>query len=482
MLQPNISPRTIETNRNNKNSRSQDKKIWPLFSNFSVPERNEKRSEIICPMQIQLARPRAIKGTLLGPREVNNSWRDGNPDINDQESFHRAISPILAVAQIFALLPVLNIRNPSPAKLCFKRISIRTFYTTAVIVMLFFMTYTAFIHMITTLRAETFVQDGGIATATGGIMFYGNSLMGTVLFFRLAPKWIALQREWRMMERFFNSCKYPQVRLRWKFMLITAMIMIPAALEHTLSVVKAIPDSSEFPYNNGTWREYVEIYTDRSHAFTYTTVKFSTALGIFYFIISKIATFTWNFTDLFVILVSTGLAERYKHLNQVVLTGGKSDCSNLDWRQLREQYAALSSLVKHADNVVSPIILLSFTNNLYFICLQLLNGLSPKGTSIIMTLYFFASFAFLIGRTVSVTLLTARINDQSKLALPAIYSCPASCFTNETQRLQLQLTSDEVVMTGLKFFSITRNFMLAVAGAILTYEVVLLQFNVAMAK
>ncbi|XP_063972231.1 gustatory receptor for sugar taste 64e-like isoform X2 [Diachasmimorpha longicaudata] len=457
MFQSNTSPRTIELNhQNNKSSRSRDQRIWPFVNNVS--DKNEKRSDIIGPAE-QLARPRPVKGPFVGPHEVN-SWQD--KDIDDQESFHRAISPILAVAQIFALLPLFNIRNPSPAKLLFKLISIRTFYSAAIIIMLCFMTYTAFVHMITTLRADTFVQDGGVATATGGIMFYGNSLVGTMLFFWLAPKWISLQQEWRMMERFFNSCKYPRLRLRWKFTLITAMIMIPAALEHILSIVKAIPDSSEFPYRNATWREYVAIYTDRSHAFTFTTVKYSPGLGIFYFLISKIATFTWNFTDLFIILVSTGLAERYKHLNEVVLEGGKSNCSNLDWLRLREQYASLSSLVKHADNTISPIILLSFTNNLYFICLQLLNGLSPKGSSLIMTLYFFASFAFLIGRTVSVTLLTARINDQSKLALPAIYSCPPSCFTSETQRLQLQLTTDEVVMTGLKFFSITRNFMLAI--------------------
>ncbi|XP_011304457.1 gustatory receptor for sugar taste 64f [Fopius arisanus] len=285
-----------------------------------------------------------------------------------------------------------------------------------------------------------------------------------------------------MMERFLNSCKYPPLKLRWKFTTITAMILIPAALEHILSIVKAVPTISELPGNDTNWRNYVRIYTDRSHAFTYTTVEYSTAMGIFYFIISKIATFTWNFTDLFIILVATGLAERYKHLNRVVLAGGTSDCSNLDWRGLREQYATLSSLVKHADNIVSPIILLSFTNNLYFICIQLLNGLSPKGHSLVMNIYFFGSFAFLIGRTVAVTLLTARINDQSKLALPAIYNCPASSFNHETERLQIQLTSDEVVMTGLKFFSITRNFMLAVGGAILTYEVVLLQFNVAMGK
>lgn len=56
---------------------------------------------------------------------------------------------------------------------------------------------------------------------------------------------------------------------------------------------------------------------------------------------------------------------------------------------------------------------------------------SPVGSGVMTTLYFFGSFAFLVGRTVAVTLLAARINDQSKIALPAIYNCPASYFTIE---------------------------------------------------
>lgn len=33
---------------------------------------------------------------------------------------------------------------------------------------------------------------------------------------------------------------------------------------------------------------------------------------------------------------------------------------------------------------------------------------------------------------------------------------------SKAQRLQYQLATDEVALTGLRFFSITRNFMLAV--------------------
>lgn len=47
-----------------------------------------------------------------------------------------------------------------------------------------------------------------------------------------------------------------------------------------------------------------------------------------------------------------------------------------DWRELREYFAVLSSLTKNVDNNICAIVFLSFGNNLYFICLQLLYGLS----------------------------------------------------------------------------------------------------------
>lgn len=115
----------------------------------------------------------------------------------------------------------------------------------------------------------------------------------------------------------------------------------------------------------------------RHHFFLYSVFsgQYNIALGLFLFFVSKIATFTWNFTDLFIMLISTALAERYKTLNKNLNTA-TLDHSNVDWSEFRKNYACLSTLVKRTDNDVSPIILLSFVNNLYFICLQLLNGLS----------------------------------------------------------------------------------------------------------
>ncbi|KAG5322760.1 GR64E protein, partial [Pseudoatta argentina] len=133
------------------------------------------------------------------------------------------------------------------------------------------------------------------------------------------------------------------------------------------------------------------------------SVKYNLALGIFIFIVSKLATFTWNFTDVFIAMVATGLAERYKTLYKYVISS-ISKHRLIDWSELREDYAVLSFMVKKVDNDISPIIFLSFVNNLYFICLQLLNGLS----------------------------------------------------------LLHLLSTDNITLTGMRFFSITRNFLLAV--------------------
>ncbi|XP_046825824.1 gustatory receptor for sugar taste 64f-like [Vespa crabro] len=409
-----------------------------------------------------------------------NTLHPINNDKDSEESFHRAISPILWWAQFFGLLPLSGISANLPSSLKFKKISFRTAYAIIVAVSIFIMAILSIIHMIKTLKPESFGVRGGIAAATAGAIFYGNGLCGTIMYLWLSPRWVILQNDWKAMEQFIDSNKNQRPRLRWKFIIISTIILFFALFEHIVSVIN---NSTNFEWgtSNSTFANFLHIYTVNSHNFILENVDYNFAIGIYIFIVSKIATFVWNFTDLFVMLISTGLAERYKTLNKRLFDTAKKHANNIDWSEFRNDYAILSSLVKKVDNDISPIILLSFANNLYFICLQLLNGISgPEGDDILSNLYFFGSFAFLILRTCAVTLLSARINDQSKTVLPLLYNCSSSTYNIETQRLQYQLTTDDISLTGLRFFSITRNFMLALTGAIVTYEVVLLQFNVAM--
>ncbi|XP_017793582.1 PREDICTED: gustatory receptor for sugar taste 64f-like [Habropoda laboriosa] len=442
-------------------NKGSSQKIWPFF----MYQRDDHDTE-------ELNTNRANNVTIRRLRHDGNYFTD----LGSTECFHCAIGPVLNIAQIFGIFPVSGVRSSSPTKLQFKVFSFLTIYSGFIAVMMFITTMISIVYMVKILNTDIFHTRGGIGTATVGAVFYGNSLLGSILFFWLSSRWIPLQCEWRVMEQYMDSNSSETPRLRWKFFLISSVVMLLALIEHILSVFNNI-EGYDWNGSNSTFRNFLEIYSLRSHAFIFNILDYNFTFGLYIFVVSKLATFTWNFTDLFIMLVATGLAERYKTLNKKLAITVTKYRATFDWRELREDYAILSCVVKKVDEQLSPIILLSFANNLYFICLQLMNGLSTSDDSMLRAVYFFGSFAFLIGRTCAVTLLTARIHDQSKEALPYLYNCSASSYSVETQRLQYQLATDDVALTGLRFFSITRNFMLAVAGAIMTYEVVFLQFS-----
>ncbi|KAJ3653902.1 hypothetical protein Zmor_013128 [Zophobas morio] len=97
--------------------------------------------------------------------------------------------------------------------------------------------------------------------------------------------------------------------------------------------------------------------------------------------------------------------------------------------------------------------------------------------SIIEGIYFFYSFGFVISRIVFVSIFGAFINEESQAALPYLTSLPSEFYNEEIQRLITQIHVDSVALTGHNFFRVTKGLVLSVAAAIITYELVLIQFN-----
>ncbi|XP_063241521.1 gustatory receptor 5a for trehalose-like [Bacillus rossius redtenbacheri] len=400
------------------------------------------------------------------------------------------------MAQCCGLMPLHGICSPTSAHLYFRRRSARFVYCLCVALVLGVVELLSVIHMITAFCISGVGFMSSIGYMTAGAVFYGNSCMALWLFARLARRWPALMAAWSRVEQATWRWRRPELALRFK--VITGVILATALVEHILSILTNIPDLLFHKKHNATvcpgdqdlvekrvnmegWQnDFLRVYSCRSHSFIFTVVRYQTWMGVIVFIISKIATFIWNYTDIFVCLLGSALTETYNKLNQRMLSVNGKSLRQQEWQEMREHYAMLSSLTKTVDENISGIVLLSFTNNLYFICLQLLNGLSPNLTSALDSVYFFGSFVFLLARTVAVTLFAARVHDESRVALPVLYNCPSDSYCEEVSRLQVQITADEIALTGMRFFYVTRNFMLAMIGAIVTYEVVLLQFSVAM--
>lgn len=109
--------------------------------------------------------------------------------------------------------------------------------------------------------------------------------------------------------------------------------------------------------------------------------------------LNVVATFAWSYTgeenisigffiqiltmisDLFVIVVSIGLASKFKQINEDLMEVKGQSVRSGFWLQYRLYYRELSNLVAVVDKAMAKIILISISNNLFFICVQLLRSL-----------------------------------------------------------------------------------------------------------
>ncbi|RZB38864.1 Trehalose recp domain containing protein, partial [Asbolus verrucosus] len=131
------------------------------------------------------------------------------------------------------------------------------------------------------------------------------------------------------------------------------------------------------------------------------------------------------------------------------------------WRSVRENYDKLSVLCTNLDNHISFLILLSFANNIFFVLIQVHYGLRLKSDAIGGS-YFFYSFVHQLARLISVSLHAAWINDESKKPRAILDSLPSTTYNLEIQRLAVQISLDNVVLTGSKLFRIRRGLILNV--------------------
>lgn len=102
----------------------------------------------------------------------------------------------------------------------------------------------------------------------------------------------------------------------------------------------------------------------------YSIVK---AIGVMTF--NLYCTFIWNFMDLFIIVISVGLSRKFNQVYISLFVNRNNKCSEFYWKYHRKSYKELVELLGSVDSCVSNLVLLSFLNNLFFICIQLFNGL-----------------------------------------------------------------------------------------------------------
>ncbi|KAH8386167.1 hypothetical protein KR200_002103 [Drosophila serrata] len=416
-------------------------------------------------------------------------------------TFHQAVGRVLLVAEFFAMMPVKGVTSKHPSNLSFSWRNIRTCFC----VLFIASSFTNF-----GLSLYKVLNNPISFNSIKPIIFRGSVLLVLIVALNLARRWPQLMMYWHTVEQ--DLPKYQTQLGRWKMGHTIAMVMLVGMMlsvaEHILSMVSAINYAS---FCNRT-ADPIQNYFLRTNDEIFFVTSYSTPLAMWGKFQNVYSTFIWNYMDLFVMIVSIGLASKFRQLNDD-LRNFKGMVTRIDsyyyypknndylqnmpptyWSERRIQYRNICILCDKMDDAISLITMVSFSNNLYFICVQLLRSLNTM-PSVAHAVYFYFSLIFLIGRTLAVSLYSSSVHDESRLTLRYLRCVPKESWCPEVKRFTEEVISDEVALTGMKFFHLTRKLVLSVsnsdsseshfrliifiqvAGTIVTYELVLIQFH-----
>ncbi|XP_041973949.1 gustatory receptor for sugar taste 64f-like [Aricia agestis] len=282
------------------------------------------------------------------------------------------------------------------------------------------------------------------------------------------------------------------------YQLLRNSISVNKIVEHGLSIISTISDISDcYPPDHDHYRLFVE----QSFPWLFKLgVTYNILLGIILPALNVLSTIIWSFSHLFIICISYFLSSILEQINKKIKANEGQYLPSTYWRDLREQYSGATRLVRAFDDVINNIVFASFASNLFFVCLRLYHilafgiGLDKNEATVVISeycpfyptgifgghetlVYLLFSLAFVVLRFLAVSLVAARVHAASLVPAHSLYHVPSAAYCTEVERFIEQVHGDMVALSGLNFFYVTKELVLSVAGTIVTYELVLLQFN-----
>ncbi|XP_052856691.1 gustatory receptor 5a for trehalose [Drosophila gunungcola] len=305
------------------------------------------------------------------------------------------------------------------------------------------------------------------------IVFHVSILIASWQFLNLARLWPGLMRHWAAVEHRLPgyTCCLQRSRPARRIQLVAFLLLTLSLMEHLLSIISSV----YYDICPGR-RDPVESYLHANSAQLFVVFPYSNWLGWLGKTQNVLLTFGWSYMDIFLMMLGMGLSEMLARLNRSLELQVRQPMPEAYWTWSRTLYRSIVELIREVDDAASGIMLISFGSNLYFICLQLLKSINTMPSSA-HAVYFYFSLMFLLSRSTAVLLFVSAINDQARQPQRLLRLVPLQGYHPEVFRFAGELASDQVALTGLKFFNVTRKLFLAMAGTVATYELVLIQFH-----
>lgn len=189
----------------------------------------------------------------------------------------------------------------------------------------------------------------------------------------LARRWSAMMTEWENTEQslpFRPQLTASNRRVRRKVITIMVTLMLSALFEHAL----AKPSGLYRAYKCGI-KDLLEAHLMQAFPEMFSFIPYDIYVGFVAQVVTSVLTFYWNYVDLFLIVLSIGLRQSVRHVNEIILNSKAQYHSDTFWHDYRKHHQRVCNLVHIVGQNVAYLVVISFANNMFFICIQLIGVL-----------------------------------------------------------------------------------------------------------
>ncbi|XP_063934080.1 gustatory receptor for sugar taste 64e-like [Zophobas morio] len=303
-------------------------------------------------------------------------------------------------------------------------------------------------------------------------IFFTTAIISLISFTRLAMKWPKLIKKWCQLDEKLNSIYgYPKY-LKLKLQIFVAGWILLIFGEYIALIL------SKFVLNDTSGAITLQQIMKKRYFYIFSYVPYNTfvlsALGVSLPLVSNyVALFI---IDLFIILISITISFRFKQINEVLQQHKNKNSSINFWMTVRKNYSEMGNLFMDINDSISNIVVLSYGSNM----IVLINNLGRFISNDVdehKTIFEIYSFVFLIIRLFLVYFFSARINSESRKPIRILFAVSTEIYNVEIRRWYMQMKLDSIALTGNTLFKITPGLILSICGAIVTYELIFIQFS-----
>nr|XP_015835640.1 PREDICTED: gustatory receptor for sugar taste 64e-like [Tribolium castaneum] len=387
--------------------------------------------------------------------------------IQPQNNFHKSLRFLFVIAQVFGYFPVQGVSEEKVTGISFTWFSLRVLSSLL----------TAFLGIVVIFAQIRFMKliTGYEQAQMNAIVFYGSGTLSSFLFIKLARDWHEIMTKWNQLDKALISHGWPKGLDKTLKRIAIIFLALEAAEHFTIQANKLIVAVR----CRGSFSKGFRYFAvDMSFAVVFDFVDYAHWLGMIFQLMNTRMAFAWTFLDLFIILVSCALSERFRQINDRIqhLTDIKSKHFK-EWIAINEDYNRLCLFCDYLDDKISWLILISFFNNFYFIIFQVHLSLNLVLAPPLEIIYYLISSSLLILRMVSVCIYANRVHEESKSPMDILSVAPLEIYNQENIRLIVTAKYQTTGLTARKMFLLTKNLIFAIAGAVLAYELIVIQLN-----